>query len=402
MNAVFLLFVLCTLRDVISAANNTAKKLSHESSLPSVFIIGAMKAGTTSLSQIFRAHDEFCHDNLKEKNFFSFDQNYKHGKQWYIKTFPDCGASVTLDATPTYFSDPETPKRLKEFFSPQELRRKKFVLILREPVSRLYSEYQFRHRGCLRYLKSHPSSSTTDHMQSPFCMRMLPDTYTKSKKPSVDISTIDYKRSYAITILHANAPDTYTKSKKPFVDISTATMEQLAKQLLDFPSFLQVDHGLTAMKRSDYHEHWARWLEVVRRDQLFVVNFKTLISQSNDVLSRLRVFLHLESDWSANTTLPKPISHVDYDSGMSCDLRAQLVKRYEREGPQLAKDISAGLINKLEPPFPAFDPALEAPPCIKSRPKIPSSSSSNSSTPSPGNSKQKKTQPSSSPTKLVK
>jgi len=370
MNAVFLLFVLCTLRDVISAANNTAKKLSHESSLPSVFIIGAMKAGTTSLSQIFRAHDEFCHDNLKEKNFFSFDQNYKHGKQWYIKTFPDCGASVTLDATPTYFSDPETPKRLKEFFSPQELRRKKFVLILREPVSRLYSEYQFRHRGCLRYLKSHPSSTTNDHMQSPFCMRMLPDTYTKSKKP--------------------------------FVDISTATMEQLAKQLLDFPSFLQVDHGLTAMKRSDYHEHWARWLEVVRRDQLFVVNFKTLISQSNDVLSRLRVFLHLESDWSANTTLPKPISHVDYDSGMSCDLRAQLVKRYEREGPQLAKDISAGLVNKLEPPFPAFDPALEAPPCIKSRPKIPSSSSSNSSTPSPGNSKQKKTQPSSSPTKLVK
>lgn len=94
--------------------------------------------GTTSLSQIFRAHPEFCHDQLKEKNFFSFDQNYKNGKQWYMKTFPhSCSSTESLDATPTYFSDPETPKRLAEYYSQRELRRKKFVLILREPVSRL-------------------------------------------------------------------------------------------------------------------------------------------------------------------------------------------------------------------------------------------------------------------------
>jgi len=229
----------------------------------------------------------------------------------------------------------------------------------------LYSEYQFRHRGCLRYLKSHPSSTTSEHMQSPGCMRLLPDSYSKSKKPPLDIAS--------------------------------ATMDQLAKQLIDFPSFLQVDHGVAAMKRSDYHEHLARWLEVVRRDQLFVVSFKTLVSQSSDVLSRLRLFLHLESDWPANTTLPKPISHSDHDPGMPCDLRTQLVKRYEREGVQLARDISAGLVNKLEPPFPAFDPALEAPPCGKSKAKIPSSGSSNSSTVAAGSSRKQK-KPSPSPT----
>jgi len=130
------------------------------------------------------------------------------------------------------------------------------------------------------------------------------------------------------------------------------------------------------------------------------VNFKTLVSQSSDVLSRLRLFLHLSLPWPSNTTLPKP-EHADFDPGLSCSLRAQLVKRFEREGPLLARDLtSAGPAHKQEPAFRAFDLDKEAPACgdrgrEKEKPKSSNSTASNAAK---GSNKLKKALPSAPPT----
>ena len=109
---------------------------------PSVFLIGSMKAGSTSLSKALVDHPNFCNDPIKEKHFFDHNSNYVGGVQWFMKRFPtECTTTsvdyLTLDATPNYIRFNHVPGLMKEFYGPDELAKKKFILILRDPVSRL-------------------------------------------------------------------------------------------------------------------------------------------------------------------------------------------------------------------------------------------------------------------------
>ena len=83
----------------------------------------------------------FCDDDLKEKHFFSVPSNFAKGVDWYIKEFPlKCRTkadSLTLDATPGYICTQNVSNLIGTFYKNQELARKKFILILRDPVARL-------------------------------------------------------------------------------------------------------------------------------------------------------------------------------------------------------------------------------------------------------------------------
>ncbi len=143
--------------------------LNEVTSLPaSVFLIGSMKAGhyfcinyitfavnqcfsegnnfekltgTTSLSRALAAHPNFCNDHWKEKNFFQQNQKaYSSAESvsLYTKRFSVCNSSdLTLDATPTYIHEQVVPHRMKAYYGPDEFAKKKFILILRDPVARL-------------------------------------------------------------------------------------------------------------------------------------------------------------------------------------------------------------------------------------------------------------------------
>jgi len=99
--------------------------------------------GTTSLSEALYAHPNFCNDHWKEKHFFQ--QNQKEfpsaeSVSIYTKQFSHCNSSeryLTLDATPCYIHDKVVPHRMKEYYGPDEFAKKKFILILRDPVARL-------------------------------------------------------------------------------------------------------------------------------------------------------------------------------------------------------------------------------------------------------------------------
>ena len=50
---------------------------------------------------------------------------------------------LTLDATPSYVRHNHVPGLMKEFFGPDELAKKKFILVLRDPVSRLVMVHKY-------------------------------------------------------------------------------------------------------------------------------------------------------------------------------------------------------------------------------------------------------------------
>ena len=107
---------------------------------PDFLVIGAMKSATTTLHAQLSRQDGFFMSDPKEPNFFSDDEAYAKGLNWYLSLFAAasagelCGESSThYTKLPTY---PETVVRMHRAFP-----RLKLIYVIRHPIERLVSQY---------------------------------------------------------------------------------------------------------------------------------------------------------------------------------------------------------------------------------------------------------------------
>lgn len=118
--------------------------------LPDFVIIGAAKAGTTSLYGWLSEHPFVAPASQKEVHYF--DYNYYRGEDWYRKHFAleterarfaaEHGRPfITGEASPPYISHQWAPSRLAA-----TLPHAKLLVALRNPVDRAYSQYQMSRR----------------------------------------------------------------------------------------------------------------------------------------------------------------------------------------------------------------------------------------------------------------
>lgn len=126
-------------------------------SIAQFFIIGAAKSGTTSLQSYLNQHPEICFSKNKEPNYYAFAQQElpENGpvekdllmhlrysncvtdfEQYKLQFNHANGEKVLGDASVRYLYYPKAPLRINSC-----VKDAKFVAILREPVSRLYSHY---------------------------------------------------------------------------------------------------------------------------------------------------------------------------------------------------------------------------------------------------------------------
>jgi hypothetical protein len=111
--------------------------------LPDFIIIGAQKAGTTSLFKYLRQHPNIIPAFKKEVKFF--DCNYYKGLNWYRSHFPipiEMGEEqFSGEASPHYIFHPLAPTRIAE-----TMPNIKLIALLRNPVDRAFSHYQLNVR----------------------------------------------------------------------------------------------------------------------------------------------------------------------------------------------------------------------------------------------------------------
>ncbi len=102
-------------------------------------MIGAQKAGTTSLYTIFKEYEGINLAKPKESTFFYTESLYSQGKSKYLDKFfdPKFPKAPHLDIDPNLLYFPGVPQRIKEILGPKV----KFLLILRDPCERAYSHY---------------------------------------------------------------------------------------------------------------------------------------------------------------------------------------------------------------------------------------------------------------------
>ena len=106
--------------------------------LPSCLIVGAQRAGTTTLFNYLMEHPEVRFPFKKEIHFFDF--RYHMGMDWYRSCFcyePFLGKNgITLEASPYYMIHPLVPERVAN-----SLPGVKIIMLLRNPVDRALSQY---------------------------------------------------------------------------------------------------------------------------------------------------------------------------------------------------------------------------------------------------------------------
>lgn len=105
--------------------------------LPDFFVVGAQKAGTTSLHDRIVKHPSVCLPILKETQFFSFEKTFSLGVDWYCKQFPDCREEQIMgEVCPDYMYFMGTAERIHIY-----IKRPKLIFIFRHPIERAYSHY---------------------------------------------------------------------------------------------------------------------------------------------------------------------------------------------------------------------------------------------------------------------
>jgi Sulfotransferase domain len=121
--------------------------------LPAFLIIGAQRAGTTTLYTYLRRHPDVTGPRYADasvywsKELHFFDENYWRGVDWYRRFFPLEARQRAMrrlgrdlvpgEGTPYYMFHPAVPERAAETLPDVRL-----VALLRNPVERAYSHYQ--------------------------------------------------------------------------------------------------------------------------------------------------------------------------------------------------------------------------------------------------------------------
>lgn len=111
--------------------------------LPTFIVIGAMKAGTTSLYHYLRSHDQIFMSRIKELDFFVEEKNWSRGFDWYRRQFHSSGGYRARGEASTLYSKwPEydgVPERIAGILPGVSL-----IYVVRDPITRMRSHYQHR------------------------------------------------------------------------------------------------------------------------------------------------------------------------------------------------------------------------------------------------------------------
>lgn len=112
--------------------------------IPNFIVVGAMKAGTTSLYHYLRAHPQVFMPRVKELDFFLAEANWGRGLRWYERRFAAAGPQATAvgEASTNYSKFPQfsgVPERMAE-----TLPDARIIYVVRDLIRRILSHYRHR------------------------------------------------------------------------------------------------------------------------------------------------------------------------------------------------------------------------------------------------------------------
>ncbi len=148
-------------RDRIALGRVQLRRLLPKQKLPDFLVIGAQKAGTSSLFKYLAEHPDVARPVQKEIAFFSL--NYGRGLGWYRAHFPSRRSDrMAFEATPHYLFCPEVPPRVVA-----QLPEVKAIAVLRDPIDRAVSQYWHMRRRAFESREMQDALLAPESLASP-------------------------------------------------------------------------------------------------------------------------------------------------------------------------------------------------------------------------------------------
>jgi hypothetical protein len=120
---------------------------------PNLFVIGAMKSGTTSLHEYLNTHPQIAMSGWKEPAFFVEELTLRRGEDWYLSLFENDERYRYLGESSTHYTRLPVFQGVAERlyrFNPDA----RLIYIMRNPLERIVSHYwhntqirDFKHGG---------------------------------------------------------------------------------------------------------------------------------------------------------------------------------------------------------------------------------------------------------------
>jgi lipopolysaccharide transport system ATP-binding protein len=254
--------------------------------LPSYLIIGAQRAGTTSLYDYLCQHPDVAGPTAAKeeaewaKEIHFFDDRFWRGVDWYRSFFPLSATRVIarrrnrdlvgLEATPSYLYHPAVPARVAATLPDVRL-----IALLREPIARAYSHYQLMRRQGRESLSFEDALAAEEERLAGEEERLLADPRHSSEK---------YR-----------------------------------------------DYGYVA--RGLYADQLERWFTHFPRDQLLVLSSQDLFARPAEVYTETLAFLGLRPWLQCDFVHRNLASYEPIDPA----LRARLEERFAEPNARLAR-----------------------------------------------------------------
>lgn len=231
-----------------SEGHLTPNSTQRTKRLPQVIIVGARKSGTRALLRFIQLNPA-VKSAASEVHFFDRQQNFRRGLAWYRDQMPaTTAAELTIEKSPAYFVGRQVPERVRAMNSSIKL-----VLILREPVTRLISDFS--------QLVANRLEQSDDY-----------DYYPTGE---------------------ANDDD---EEEQPERNKTLQVWQEAEKEFEQF--VLRPDGGIDdqrpAVRVGMYSSHLERWLALFARGQFHFVDGERLIARPHEELRKLEAFLGLE------------------------------------------------------------------------------------------------------------
>lgn len=105
-------------------------------------VLGAQKAGTTSLHDMLVEHQDIALPAIKETHFFSHADRAALGVRWYTEQFNFTKITRLVgEIDPEYLYEPSAADKIHRLTTTA-----KFIVVLRHPLKRAFSQYQMSKR----------------------------------------------------------------------------------------------------------------------------------------------------------------------------------------------------------------------------------------------------------------
>jgi hypothetical protein len=313
--------------------------IKDSAEFPDFFIIGMQKCSTSSLYGVFRRyHPEICRSVTKEVQYFDQESNWDQGAAFYGSNFSSSNCKMKLkkanfiDATPDYFYNPLVPARMYESFTASARQRKKFILVLRDPVQREYSWYNHLSRNCVQFMRAY------------MLQHESMETEVEAQKALWNTSEL-FAGDHCPPLRHSPRA-------------SSARRGHELAAITNFTEYWQA--GSIALSNSEYVTHLHTWLKYFDRKQFFVVNMATLLVNTTDTVQRMARFLGIApfpQSAYRNGEIRYPHDNLPrVETTFDCAVRNALYPHYQPYNQRLYEflaDRSAAKVTH-EPPFSEF------------------------------------------------